>query len=119
MVTKQLTNKEIAVDPPAQEAMTKEYNKHKNHTWDESKVKEFDEVVKDAKAKNETFHASKVTNYQLDIHFGSTKDGMYSRETTSKIKTAIGPYSANLALLQLLWRQASLLTSSVSCQAIP
>eukprot|EP00971_Amphidinium_carterae_P240588 4776312-Amphidinium_carterae.1 len=44
MVTKQLTNKEIAIDPLAREAMTNEHNKHKNHTWDESKVKEFDDV---------------------------------------------------------------------------
>eukprot|EP00971_Amphidinium_carterae_P178655 3544084-Amphidinium_carterae.1 len=60
MVTKQLTNKEIASDPQAREAMTKEYNKHKNHTWDESKVREFDDVVKEAKSKGETFHVGRV-----------------------------------------------------------
>eukprot|EP00971_Amphidinium_carterae_P116176 2301742-Amphidinium_carterae.3 len=40
--------------------MDKEYNKHKNHTWDETKVKEFDGVVKEAKAKGETFHGNAV-----------------------------------------------------------
>eukprot|EP00971_Amphidinium_carterae_P206311 4093983-Amphidinium_carterae.1 len=40
--------------------MTKEYNKHKNHTWDESKVREFDDVVKEAKSKGETLHVGRV-----------------------------------------------------------
>eukprot|EP00971_Amphidinium_carterae_P257999 5121071-Amphidinium_carterae.3 len=37
MVTKQLSNKEILQDPLAQEAMTKEYKRHQNKTWDETK----------------------------------------------------------------------------------
>eukprot|EP00971_Amphidinium_carterae_P117438 2326362-Amphidinium_carterae.1 len=43
MVTKQLSNKEILQDPLAQEAMTKEYKRHQNKTWDETKVREYDD----------------------------------------------------------------------------
>ena len=54
MVTRQLTPTEIRGDKRAQEAMTKEYNKHRNHTWDESGVREYDDVMREAKKKNET-----------------------------------------------------------------
>eukprot|EP00971_Amphidinium_carterae_P207500 4117066-Amphidinium_carterae.1 len=60
MVTKQLSNKEILQDPLAQEAMTKEYKRHQNKTWDETKVREYDDVSRETKAKGETIHVGRV-----------------------------------------------------------
>eukprot|EP00971_Amphidinium_carterae_P261907 5195017-Amphidinium_carterae.5 len=118
MVTKQLTNKEIASDPLAQEATTKEYNKHKNHTWDETKVKEFDEVVKEAKAKGETFHVGRVfgiagiKGHELPVGHPLRKyKGRYVFQgNNAKTRMAIGPSLENLELLPHQWQRASSLT---------
>eukprot|EP00971_Amphidinium_carterae_P097810 1935366-Amphidinium_carterae.1 len=60
MVTKQLSNKEILQDPLAQEAMTKDFKRHQNKTWDETKVREYDDVIRETKAKGETIHVGRV-----------------------------------------------------------
>eukprot|EP00971_Amphidinium_carterae_P315439 6269944-Amphidinium_carterae.1 len=60
MVTQNLSPKEIAQDKLAQEAMSKEYKRHQNKTWDETGVREYEDVVREARAKKETIHVGRV-----------------------------------------------------------
>eukprot|EP00971_Amphidinium_carterae_P254287 5048029-Amphidinium_carterae.4 len=110
MVTKQLNNKEIAHHPAAKAAMDKEYNKLKNHTWDETKVREFDEVVMETKTKNETFHVDRVygsagiNGHELPVGPPLRKyEGRYvfqGSHVKDQDGNCNGPYSESLGLLR-------------------
>ena len=60
MVTKQLSNAEIASDPKARETMKKKYDRHRNVTWDEGGVRELDDVKREANKNGTTIHIGRV-----------------------------------------------------------
>eukprot|EP00971_Amphidinium_carterae_P333161 6467726-Amphidinium_carterae.3 len=109
--------------------MDKEYNKHKTHTWDETKVKECDDVVKEAKAKGETFHVGRVfgiagiKGHELPVGHPLRKYkgwcvSLSFKAIGEKTRTEPGPSSESLGHRLPPWKHhQSLWISSACCRA--
>ena len=117
-VARTVSKKEVLEVPAAQAAVTAEWDKlRKSGCWNESKVKEWSAVAKEAREKGITTHVGRVfeicvekgASWQGETLHGSTKEEMFTKATRSKTRTGRPRSSQTCLQLQAPWRQPKLL----------